>query len=189
MMAALPPWYPWPATETKPAPMPLLLVQGFVNTLDVEKGVDLLADAEATKAWLVGAGLLEDSARVGPAGAALAREMRESIRDLLDSAGCDLTPLREVASTGSARLSVGDQGRLTLEYPPRRTVRDALFQLLLIIRTAQEDGTWSRLRVCANDGCRWSFYDRSRNQQGHWCDMAQCGNRLKNREFRARRRG
>jgi predicted RNA-binding Zn ribbon-like protein len=169
--------------------MPLLLVQGFINTLDVDEGVDLLADAEATKAWLVDAGLLEDFARVGPAAAALAREMRESIRDLLDSGSGDLTPLRQIASTGSAELTVGDQGRLTLAHPPGRTVRDALFQLLLIIRTAQEDGTWSRLRVCANDGCRWSFYDRSRNQQGHWCDMAVCGNRLKNREFRARRRG
>ncbi|MBV9917386.1 MAG: CGNR zinc finger domain-containing protein [Solirubrobacterales bacterium] len=29
---------------------------------------------------------------------------------------------------------------------------------------------------------------RSRNQQGHWCDMAVCGNRIKNRKLRARRR-
>jgi predicted RNA-binding Zn ribbon-like protein len=188
-MTALPLWYPWRETETKPAPMPLLLVQGFLNTLDVEDDVDLLADAEATKAWLLSAGLLDDSARVSPAGAALAREMRESIRDLLDAGSADLTPVREVAGTASARLAVDDQGTLRLEHPPGETVKDALFQLLLIIRTAQEDRTWSRLRVCANDGCRWSFYDRSRNQQGQWCDMAVCGNRLKNREFRARRRG
>lgn len=65
---------------------------------------------------------------------------------------------------------------------------DALFELLLIMRAAQEQDTWSRLRVCANDECRWAFYDRSKNRQGHWCNMAVCGNRLKNRELRARRR-
>jgi predicted RNA-binding Zn ribbon-like protein len=45
------------------------------------------------------------------------------------------------------------------------------------------------MRVCANPDCRWVFYDRSRNQQGHWCDMAVCGNRLKNRRLRARQAG
>jgi predicted RNA-binding Zn ribbon-like protein len=57
-----------------------------------------------------------------------------------------------------------------------------------IIRHAEEEGSWSRLRACANPDCRWVFYDRSRKQQGHWCDMAVCGNRLKNRTLRARRR-
>jgi predicted RNA-binding Zn ribbon-like protein len=115
--------------------------------------------------------------------------MRESIRDLLESGEADVTPLQEVASGRAARLEVGDGGEVALEAPGRSDLRDALFQLLLIIRAAQEDGTWSRLRVCANDECRWAFYDRSKNKQGNWCDMAVCGNRLKNREFRARRRG
>ena len=63
-----------------------------------------------------------------------------------------------------------------------------LFDLLLIIRAAQEGGSWTRLRACANPDCGWVFYDRSRNQQGSWCAMAVCGNRLKNRRLRARRR-
>jgi predicted RNA-binding Zn ribbon-like protein len=42
--------------------------------------------------------------------------------------------------------------------------------------------------ACANDDCQWAFYDRSRNHGGTWCDMATCGNKLKNRDFRARRR-
>ncbi|MBV8999263.1 MAG: CGNR zinc finger domain-containing protein, partial [Solirubrobacterales bacterium] len=42
--------------------------------------------------------------------------------------------------------------------------------------------------LCANPDCEWAFFDRSRNQQGSWCAMETCGNRLKNREFRARRR-
>jgi predicted RNA-binding Zn ribbon-like protein len=60
--------------------------------------------------------------------------------------------------------------------------------VVLVMRDAQLDGSWARLKVCANDECRWAFYDRSRNHGGTWCEMSACGNRLKNREFRARRR-
>jgi predicted RNA-binding Zn ribbon-like protein len=184
-MNALPAWYPWPETETKPAPMPLLLVQAFVNTLDLDEGEDLLRDAR----WLVSAGLLAPEASPKPADLELARAMRESLRELLESGDADLRPLREVAASRPPQLVVADHGELALEPPGNRDVRDGLLRLLLIIRAAQDDDTWSRLRVCANDECRWAFYDRSRNRQGHWCDMAGCGNRLKNREFRARRRG
>jgi predicted RNA-binding Zn ribbon-like protein len=182
-MTSLPAWYPWPETETKPAPMPLLLVQAFVNTLDVDHGEDLLSTD-----WFVAAGLLEPSADAEADELELARAMRESIRRLLESGDGDLGPLHEVATGRAARLLVGEGGALTLAPPGRGDLTDALFQLLLIIRAAQEDGTWSRLRVCANDACRWAFYDRSKNRHGHWCSMAVCGNRLKNRELRARRR-
>jgi len=179
----LPAWYPWPETETKPAPMPLLLVQAFVNTLDLDQGQDLLSSD-----WFVGAGLLDASADVGAGELELARAMRESIRQLLESGDGDLGPLREVAAGRAARLLVGERGALALAPPGQGDLTDALFQLLLIVRAAQEAGTWSRLRICANDDCRWAFYDRSKNRQGQWCDMAVCGNRLKNRELRARRR-
>ncbi len=182
-MTPLPAWYPWPETETKPAPMPLLLVQAFVNTLDVEQDEDLLGSD-----WFVAAGQLDEGAAVAPDELALARATRESIRQLLRTGDGDLGPLREVAAGRAAELSVGSGGALALAPAGRRTVADALFQLLLIVRAAQEQGTWSRLRVCANDECRWAFYDRSKNRQGHWCNMAVCGNRLKNRELRARQR-
>ncbi len=182
-VSALPAWYPWPETETKPAPMPLLLVQAFVNTLDVEQGEDLLS-----RDWFVAAGLLDEGADVGPDELALARAMRESIRQLLESGDGDLGPLREVAGTRAAALSVGSGGALELAPVGHRTITDALFGILLTVRAAQEQGTWSRLQVCANDECRWAFYDRSKNRQGHWCNMAVCGNRLKNRELRARQR-
>ena len=39
---ALPSWVP--DDETKPAPMPLLVVQSFVNTWEADSGTDVLAD-------------------------------------------------------------------------------------------------------------------------------------------------
>jgi predicted RNA-binding Zn ribbon-like protein len=50
-------------------------------------------------------------------------------------------------------------------------------------------GDWPRLKACADAGCRWAFYDASRNRGGAWCEMRICGNRNKDRRFRARRRG
>jgi predicted RNA-binding Zn ribbon-like protein len=185
-----PSWFP--GAENKPAPMPLLLVQGFVNTHDLEEGTDLLADPGTARDWLVRARLLEPTAQPTQSELELARAVREGLRRLLrradDGAEDELAPLRAVSDAHSARLRVGDGGAIELENPRRRDVGDALFELLLIVHRAQEDGSWKRLKVCANSECQWAFFDRSRNQQGHWCEMAVCGNRLKNRELRARRR-
>ena len=41
-MSSLPAWYPDPS-ESKAAPMPLLLVQAFLNTRDLEAETDVLS--------------------------------------------------------------------------------------------------------------------------------------------------
>ncbi|MEP6468748.1 MAG: CGNR zinc finger domain-containing protein [Chloroflexota bacterium] len=48
--------------------------------------------------------------------------------------------------------------------------------------------SWSRVKACRNDTCRWLFYDHSRNRSGTWCAMAICGSRMKSRAYRSRRR-
>lgn len=192
-MTALPPWYP-DADEAKPAPMPLLRVQGFVNTLDVDASTDLLSEPQRAAEWLVAAGLTSAAEALTATDLELARGVRESIRGLLrpdeDGGGQadDLEPLRHLTGAHLARLTVGDDGILGLENAQEGSLGSGLFDLLLIVREAQQGGNWSRLRACANPECQWVFYDRSRNQQGNWCDMAVCGNRMKNRQLRARRR-
>jgi predicted RNA-binding Zn ribbon-like protein len=96
-----------------------------------------------------------------------------------------LAVLRSIAEGGSARADLCDDGEVRLAAAGD-SVRDRLVDLLLIIRDAQRDGTWALLKACANDECQWAFYDKSRNHGGTWCDMATCGNKLKNRAFRAR---
>jgi predicted RNA-binding Zn ribbon-like protein len=41
-----------------------------------------------------------------------------------------------------------------------------------------------RVHVCAADDCAWLFLDLSKNHTRRWCDMKQCGNRMKARRFR-----
>jgi predicted RNA-binding Zn ribbon-like protein len=187
----LPSWYPF-AEEGKPAPMPLLLVQAFLNTRYFEGDSDLLSDPDTARPWLVDAQLLPRTATVAAAELEVARSMRESIRGLLslrrggEHGALALAPLRELANGHSACLTVDHEGRLKLDNPRHNDLGDGMFDLLLIVRGAQEHSSWSRLKVCGNSECRWVFYDRSRNRQGLWCEMAVCGNRLKNRAFRAR---
>ena len=182
-------------SEKKPAPMPLLLVQAFVNTLDLEEGTDVLADADAARDWLTDASLLGQGVSASAAELSRAREVREALRWLLrredetrEAHEERLAPLRRLTETHRARLTLDDGGAIGLQSTRYQNLDDGLFELLLIVRQAQEDGTWARLKVCGNPDCQWAFYDRSRNQQGSWCDMSLCGNRLKNRELRARRR-
>ena len=189
--------------EHRLAPSPLLLVQAFVNTLDLDLGTDLLADAGEARAWLADAGLRDaDPAwRAGqpdPGFATdlqLAREARASIQAMIGhntdgtpiTAG-ELRPLERVTAEVRPRLEVAADGRVRLEVPaPPRRVAEGLAGLLLAIRDAQADGSWDRMKLCGNPDCRWAFYDRSHSRRGAWCDMASCGNRLKNRNLRARR--
>ena len=44
----------------------------------------------------------------------------------------------------------------------------------------------AKARICANDTCRWVFYDSSRTHQRRWCEMSSCGNRAKAARHRAR---
>ncbi len=45
-----------------------------------------------------------------------------------------------------------------------------------------------RIKICANDDCRWIFFDESRNRARRWCDDRLCGNLLKVRRFRERQK-
>jgi predicted RNA-binding Zn ribbon-like protein len=191
-VTAPPAWVP--DGETKPAPMPLLVVQSFVNTWEADAGTDLLGDDDAVAlAWLREAGLLHPgSDRID---LTEARALRESIRALLVHNGggppptdTELSALVAVAE-GSRLAPVVGAGGLVELRPEAAGTPAALARLLLIIRDAQRDGTWLRLKACRNDECRWAFYDRSHAGRGAWCDMAVCGNRMKNRNLRSRRAG
>lgn len=47
-------------------------------------------------------------------------------------------------------------------------------------------GPLERVRECDNDPCGWLFVDLSRNRSRRWCDMRDCGNRVKARRHYAR---
>jgi predicted RNA-binding Zn ribbon-like protein len=190
---SMPSWVP--DQEIKPAPMPLLLVQSFVNTWDGDRGSDLLLDPATARDWLNRAGLWSADRAPDPAELDLARTVREGIRAMLvangggpQPASGNLRALQAVARASRLAPHVGPGGQVSLEAEPAGRVEAGLLALLLVIRDAQRDGTWQRLKACGNPDCRWAFYDRSHSRAGAWCDMATCGNRIKNRRLRQRQR-
>jgi predicted RNA-binding Zn ribbon-like protein len=189
----VPSWMP--PQEVKPAPMPLLLVQAFVNTWDGDQRSDLLLEPAAARGWLASAGLWAASRPPDPAELHLARGVREGIRAMLvaNSGGPppapgSLQPLQAAAQAARPVLRVGPGGEVSLGTEAAEWPAAGLLKLLLVIRDAQHDGTWQRLKACGNPDCRWAFYDRSHSRAGAWCDMAMCGNRIKNRRLRQRQR-
>lgn len=174
------------------APDHLAVVQAFVNTREAERGWEELKDTASLRWWLVGRGLLTADEPVEAADVGRAREVREALRALLaanNGTEMDAGTVRALdvaarragftirfAGDGSAALGPGAGG-----------VDGALGRVLAAVYAGMEEGTWQRLKTCANDGCTWAFYDRSRNHSGRWCSMAICGNRTKTRAYRHRK--
>jgi predicted RNA-binding Zn ribbon-like protein len=178
--------------DRAPAPGSLRLVQRFVNTTDLEDGPELLGDPAALGAWLREAGVLPDDAPVGPDDLARAIELREAIRDLAgEHAGHPGDPaagsIVNAAALRAGLRPVLDDPHSSLE-PAAGGVDGALGRIVAAIHASIAEGTWSRLKACERDACRWAFYDHSKNRSSHWCSMSGCGAREKSRRAYRRRR-
>jgi len=178
--------------EGKPAPMPLLAVQAFANTLDIEEAKDALADPSSARRWLEEAQMIAPRFELGPAGLEAARALRDALRESLEAnTSGKLDPatadtLATLAGTWRIELDCDGEGRFALDLNPAKSIAELGSQFLGVVFQAQLDGTWERLKLCDNAECRWAFYDLSRNRSGSWCRMGECGNRLKNRAYRER---
>jgi predicted RNA-binding Zn ribbon-like protein len=176
--------------DRRPAPGPLRLVQRFVNTVDLEGGPELLPDADALRDWLVAGELLDAGAAAGPADHRRAIELREAIRALAEAhAGAPEDPAATATVNAAARRARLHPvlGETTVLEPAAEGVDAALGRIVAAIHVAIAEGTWPRLKACERHSCRWAFFDRSKNRSGHWCSMAVCGSREKNRRAYRRR--
>jgi hypothetical protein len=188
----------WPATDRyglSHAPAGLGFVQDVLNTYPTQRPpvADLLAEVEGAQSWLDGA-LQNWSQETGVPQSRVV--LTEDDLDKLRGLRADLTTLLRSADQGpdgallpSASVSarVGPDGMALLE--PRGDGSRRVSAIVLIeIFTAQRLDTWRRLKVCRNDRCAVSFYDRSRNNSAVWHDSRECGNAVYLRASRARKR-
>jgi predicted RNA-binding Zn ribbon-like protein len=169
------------------APGELDLVRRFVNTLDIEDQIDELGSAAAAAAWLEQEGW---RARIGASELRELVQLREAVRDLVSTRGHE-GDLEAVATFDAiarrhpvaVRLSSPD-----VLAPTSRGGADAFIERILgLVAAAEIDGSWDRMKACANHGCRWLFYDHSRNRSRTWCTMDLCGSQAKMRAYRSRR--
>jgi predicted RNA-binding Zn ribbon-like protein len=177
--------------DREPAPEPLRMVQAFVNTVDVENGIEELTGPAELHGVLTRIGALDPGApALGQSDLLRALAVREALRsllhvnvglpprpdalELLDRAGAAAPLGVRFGRDGSSRLASTDAG-----------LDGALGRILAVVYAAMVAGTWARLKACPRDVCGWVFYDRSRNSSSRWCAMSVCGNRTKTKRFRA----
>jgi predicted RNA-binding Zn ribbon-like protein len=175
----------------KAAPPPLRLIQEFINTVDLENEREWLATPADLLAWGRERRLIDpEVASFGADALDKAREVREALRTLIraNNVPAPVDEARVVLATAARR------SRLTINFDsaapelvPRASGVDGLLgRILAVTFLAMVDGSWTRLKGCRN--CRWAFFDESKNRSARWCSMTLCGNRLKTRAYRRRRR-
>jgi len=169
------------------APGDLDLVRRFVNTLDIEDGIDDLGLPAAATAWLDQEGC---RARVGAAKQRELVQVREALRDVVSMRGTDADVEAVAALDAIARrhpLAVRFSSPAVLAPTSKGGVEAFIQRILGLVAAAEIDGSWDRMKTCANDRCRWLFYDHSRNRSRTWCTMDLCGSQAKMRTYRSRR--
>lgn len=180
----------------------------FLNTNDLEGGVPVekLRTLDDALRWFVdrgvvhleGADRLRAQAEAQPVTAVrdLARihAVRAALREVADAIVGHRAPRDGALDTVNRAL----HARQVIELIPAPDgvhvdhrhvgdpIDDALARLADPLVTELTSGHPERIRICANDRCRWVFYDTSRTGRRRWCDMSTCGNRAKAARHRAR---
>ncbi|MEP7360599.1 MAG: CGNR zinc finger domain-containing protein [Chloroflexota bacterium] len=181
----------------------------FVNTLSYNKGeaTERLTDAPTAVSWLQHHALLhQEMADAILADAAdgegeerlltRVRRVRDALRELLDAAVERRPPqsgaLKEVNRALRApyviELVPAADGMSLDHRHEGDPISGALARLSEAVTRELTGDNSRRLRVCANDECRWVFNDHSPAGRRKWCDMSSCGNRAKAARHRERQK-
>jgi predicted RNA-binding Zn ribbon-like protein len=115
--------------------------------------------------------------------------VREALRAfLLANARLPLAPeaaeaFDDAAGPAHLRARADERSRLELLPAEEGGLDHAIGRLVAIVFAAQQDGTWFRLKVCAE--CHWALYDHTKNHSAAWCG-SKCGARVRSRRYRQR---
>lgn len=178
---------PYDSAFTRPpAPPPLDLVQAFLNSVDLEDGTEAFATPESLSGWIA-EHVPQAGRRVSEDDRLRAIRFREALRDVVEhGTGSEATQALQRELDGMPLILRIDSGGT----PDLVVAGDGIDAVLVRVMTgvyhAMVDGSWTRMRICRNDVCRWAFYDASKNASGVWCSMATCGSKAKARAYRRR---
>ena len=121
-------------------------------------------------------------------------QVRAALREVVDATYEDRSPSSDAIALVNQALRAHQHLRLvpdpdgcSLDHIHEGDPLDDVLARIAdrIVRQVTGDQA-ERIRVCANDKCRWVFFDSSRTGRRRWCDMATCGNRAKAARHRAR---
>jgi predicted RNA-binding Zn ribbon-like protein len=170
----------------------------FLNTHELESGhlVDHLGDPDDAARWFVDHDVLHAAAGRGWTTSDLdrVRAVRDALREVVDAIVEERRPAKAALDLVNGALESGAAPSVELHGSSVRIghrhavtpVVDALAALAAPIVGELGEGRPDRFRTCANDRCRWTFYDASPTGRRRWCDMNTCGNRAKAARHRER---
>lgn len=182
----------------------------FINTLEYARGrsVEHLASMTAALEWLEGHDLLHEEAHdelverfsgddeASQRALARVHRVRAAMRELADASverrppeGPALDRVNRILRTPYSYYLVPSPDGVSLDHRHEGDpVEGALARLAESIAREVSQGHPERLRICANEDCRWVFNDTSPTGRRKWCDMTTCGNRAKAARHRERQR-
>jgi predicted RNA-binding Zn ribbon-like protein len=181
----------------------------FVNTLSYDKGQphEGLRDAATAVTWLqrhallhqeMADAILADAADADGEERLLARvrRVRGALRELLDAA----VERRPASAVALKEVNRALRAPYVIELVPAADgvsldhrhegdpISGAMARLSEAVTRELTGENSRRLRVCANEECRWVFNDHSPAGRRKWCDMSSCGNRAKAARHRERQK-
>lgn len=171
----------------------------FLNTSELENGVlvDRLESTAHAVRWFAERGLIHtEHLEAGDRDLERIRAVRGALREVADAVAEGRAPResaldrvnRALRARSVTELVGGPDGVGVGHRHVGDPVDDALARIADPLVHELAAGHPDRVRICANDRCRWVFYDESRAGRRRWCDMATCGNRAKAARHRARQR-
>ncbi|MFF2017621.1 CGNR zinc finger domain-containing protein [Paenibacillus sp. NPDC058177] len=168
------------------------------RTGDRSKDRDMLEDSEWVSAWLQ-QHRLETDALPDQAETEQLKQLRShlwaAVQSIVQEQPRDpalLEQLNHYMAPGPVTRKVtwnAEHQRYEMNLLPRYNHWDQVMaEIAASFATALFEKETSRFRICENGDCLWVYYDDTRNRSKRYCDDKACGNLMKVRRFRARRK-
>ncbi|WP_436534751.1 CGNR zinc finger domain-containing protein [Actinoplanes sp. HUAS TT8] len=154
-----------------------------------EEGLSAPGDAAR---WALAAGVLTEPPPPDETEFDQLLGVRESVYRLVEAArqgtlpaDADLLAVNDAANRPLPSLDLTARG--ARRTGPLGTVTTEVARAAIAFLDEMHTPTPPRVRECERPECTRVFIDRSRAGTRSWCGMAECGNRVKAREYRARK--
>jgi predicted RNA-binding Zn ribbon-like protein len=149
----------------------------------------LLNTPEDVAVWFRESGVVDETLAFTARDLARARDLRSAVAAVVDAhlAGTpfptdSLATLNDVAGTPAPVPQLTATGRRIAATPA-----SAMSAIARDVIDVLGGPSAAPLKECSRDGCNQVYVDRSRGGRREWCAMDPCGNRIKAREYRARK--
>lgn len=174
--------------SARETPSPIERIPGYADLVAFARQTGIVTSGQAASLLKQAARKPKRATEVHASAVALRDALYQIFAAVAHGESPDMREL-EILEGELGRLCIGAD--LTLAWRDDTGSLDgflgAIVHAALMLLTTPSDR--ERVRLCEAPDCLWLFYDGSKNRSRRWCDMRQCGNRMKARRHYARGKG